>query len=324
MRIPLQLIFSAAGLLYAETTRAQASYRNLDAGFPVRVEDATVTERYALDLDLLNFRYDELSDLRTRFQYEPRISYGILPRTETWLRFPVFYRERNALPRGGVAGVGLGAMYELNLESEHLPAVALASEFFRPTGPNALPPSYSFRTTMTRSFPAFRLHLNGSIASYAVRTQPSLIITCPAKPAPGAICGDGGGTLPPLDGPCSIGLQSALAADFYCAAPQSQVQSTAALPGQIETHDHWFLGAGLDKSFPLTSTLVIADIFAEKFEGIGRKTDATAEIGARRQLTPQVVLVGALGRHFRGAGFSTFVTLGATISHAWQPFKRGG
>ncbi|HST08417.1 MAG TPA: hypothetical protein VLJ83_09595, partial [Gemmatimonadaceae bacterium] len=65
---------------------AQTSYRNLDAGFPVRVEDATVTERYALDLDFLNFRYDELSDLRTRIQYEPRVSYGILPRTEAWIR----------------------------------------------------------------------------------------------------------------------------------------------------------------------------------------------------------------------------------------------
>jgi hypothetical protein len=325
MRKFLAACGSVVVLLYAEIARGQASYRNLDAGFPVRVEDATVTERYALDLDLLNFRYDELSDLRTRFQYEPRISYGILPRTEAWLRFPVFYRERNALPRGGVAGIGFGAMHQLNLESEHLPSVALASEFFRPTGPNALPASYSFRTTVTRSFPAFRLHLNGSIASYAVRTPPSLIITCPDNPPPGTGCGGGGGALPPLDGPCSIGVQSGPAADFYCAAPQSQIQSTAqaAFPGQIETHDHWLLGAAIDRSFPLASTLVAADIFAEKFEGIGRKTDATAEFGARRQLTPQVVLVGALGRHFRGAGFSTFVTLGATISHAWQPFRRG-
>ncbi|HEY4953582.1 MAG TPA: hypothetical protein VII02_01725 [Gemmatimonadaceae bacterium] len=36
----------------AHPAHAQAGYRNLDAGFPVRVEDATVTERYAFDLDL--------------------------------------------------------------------------------------------------------------------------------------------------------------------------------------------------------------------------------------------------------------------------------
>jgi hypothetical protein len=37
------------GFMCAGNARAQASYRNLDAGFPVRVEDAIVTERYALD-----------------------------------------------------------------------------------------------------------------------------------------------------------------------------------------------------------------------------------------------------------------------------------
>src|ERR1044071_5516264 len=126
----LRLLAPAVGVCLTVNAGAQASYRNLDAGFPVRVEDATVTERYALDLDFLNFRYDELSDLRTRFQYEPRVSYGILPRTEMWVRVPVFYREKSLSPRGGVAGVGVGAMYHLNLETQPLPAVALASEFF--------------------------------------------------------------------------------------------------------------------------------------------------------------------------------------------------
>jgi hypothetical protein len=322
-KLPHVTSLLVAGMFCAANARAQASYRNLDAGFPVRVEDATVTERYALDLDFLNFRYDELSDLRTRFQYEPRVSYGIFPRTEMWMRLPVFYRERTASPRGGVAGFGIGAMYQLNLEMQHVPAVAVASEFFKPTGPNALPASYSFRTIATRSFAPFRLHLNGSIASYAIRTPPSLIITCPGKTAPGSTCG--GVALPPLDGPCSIGSQSSLAPTLYCAAPQSELQSAtqAAFPGEIQTHAHWLLGAGVDKAFALTSTLVVADVFAEKFEGIGRKTDATAEIGVRHQVRPQVVLVGGLGRHFSGAGFSTFVTLGMTLSHALQFSGRG-
>jgi len=322
MKSYLRVAVSAAGLFCAVNVRAQASYRNLDAGFPVRVEDATVTERYALDLDFLNFRYDELSDLRTRLLYEPELSYGIFPRTEMWLRLPVFYRERTATPRGGVAGFGVGAMYQLNLETLYVPALALASEFFKPTGPNALPASYSFRTIVTRSFAPFRLHLNGSIASYAVRAQPSLTITCPGKTAPGSTCG--GVALPPLDGPCSIGSQAWLAPALYCAAPQSQLSvAEAVLPGQLETHSHWLLGAAVDKGFPLASTLVVADVFAEKFEGIGRRTDATAEIGVRHQIRPQVVLFGGLGRHFSGAGFSTFVTLGMTLSHALQLFGRG-
>lgn len=316
MRNPKRLAILAVAVFSAASARGQATYRNLDAGSPVRVEDATVTERYGLDLDLFNVRYDELSDLRTRLQYEPHISYGILSRTEAWLRLPMFYRERAAAPRGGIAGFGAGAMYQLNLETQHLPAVAFASEFFHPLGPNALPSSFSFRALATRSFAPGRLHLNASIASYAVQAQPSLIVTCP-----GNVCG--GTPLPPLDGPCSIAAQTSVAPALFCAAPESGTQLVAgrALPGDIEKHGHWLLGAGIDKPFPLASVLLVGDVFAEKFEGIGRKTDVTAEIGARRQMTPQVVLAGALGRHFKGAGLSTFLTLSMTISRAWQPFR---
>jgi hypothetical protein len=311
----------AAAMAAVTAAHAQTSYRNLDAGLPVRVEDATVTERYALDLDFLNLRYDELSDLRTRVQYEPRISYGILPRTEVWVRLPIFYRERTALPRGGIAGFGIGAMYQLRLESLHLPALAVASELFRPTGPNALPASYSLRSLLTRSFAPGRLHLNASISSFAVRAGPSLVITCLPNQPPGSGCGGGGGSLPPLDGPCTVSTQPQFELSLLCASPQpaSLPVAEGRAAGEIETHTHWLLGAGLDKAFPLVSTLVVADVFAEKFEGIGRRTDLTTEVGIRRQLRPQVLIVGAVGRHFRGAGHSTFVTFGLTLTHAFQP-----
>jgi len=312
----LSVLLMAVGLAHVGNARAQASYRNLDAGFPVRVEDATVTERYSLDLDFVNFRFDALSDSRNRVQYEPQITYGMLPRTEVWARLPSFYRERTVTPRSGIAGFGVGAMYQFNLETLHVPALALATELFQPTGKDALPSSYSLKALVTRSFAPGRIHLNASIASFAVRVSPSLTITCPGKVPPGSTCG--GVPLPPLDGPCSIASQSTLAANFYCAAPEpAALQSDqVALPGDIQNHTHWFLGAGFDKAFPLASTLLVTDLFAEKFEGLGRKTDVTAEIGARHQFKPQVVIDGGLGRHFRGAGYSTFVTLGMTLSRS--------
>jgi hypothetical protein len=320
MKNRLALLTLFAGLAQGVTARAQVSYRNLDAGFPVRIEDASATERYALDLDFLNFRYDELSDLRTRLQYEPTISYGILPRTEAWIRLPVFYRERNSAPRGGIAGIGAGAMYTLKLESLQLPEMALSSEIFRPTGPNSLPASYSLKALVTRSFAPGRIHLNASVASYAVRAGPTLVITCPGIVAPGAPCG--GTSLPPLDGPCDMGTSTGLPVALSCAAPQTaSVVANRVLPGEIQTHNHWLLGAAVDKAFPLSSTVFIADLFAEKFEGIGRKTDMTAELGARHQLSPQIVINGALGRHFRGAGYSTFFTAGLTYSRPFQPWR---
>lgn len=312
MHYRLSVLLMAVGFAHVGNARAQASYRNLDAGFPVRVEDATVTERYALDLDFLNFRFDALSDSRTRFQYEPQISYGMLPRTEVWARLPSYYRERTVTPRSGIAGFGIGAMYQLTLETLHVPALALATELFQPIGRDALPSSYSLKALLTRSFAPGRIHLNASIASFAVRVPPSLTITCP----PGSTCN--GVPLPPLDGPCSIASQSMLAATFSCAAPQTEAVQSAqmALPGDIQNHTHWLLGAGFDKAFPLASTLLVTDVFAEKFEGLGRRTDMTAEIGVRHQFRPQVVIEGGLGRHFRGAGYSTFVTLGMTFSRS--------
>jgi len=312
----------AASVLLASgaAANAQSSYRNLDAGLPVRIEDAAVTERYGLDLDFLNFRYDELSNLRTRIQLEPRMSYGILPRTEAWIRLPVFFRERTAAPRAGVAGVGAGAMYQLKLESLHLPALAVASEIFQPTGPNALPTSYSLRGLITRSFAPGRLHLNASIASFAVRAGPSLIITCPGQTVPGSGCG--GTPLPPLDGPCTIGTSAGITGSLLCSAPQpGTALTTQEVPGEIQTHTHWLLGAAVDKTLPLSSTLLIADFFAEKFESIGRRTDLTTELGIRHQLRPQMVIASAVGRHFRGAGHSTFVTFGLTVNHAVQLWR---
>jgi len=306
------------------SARAQAEYRNLDGGLPVRVEDATVTERYGLDLDLLNFRYDELSGLRTRFQYEPRVSYGILPRTEMWLRAPMYYRERTITPRKGIAGVGLGGMYQLTQETLGVPGVAIASEAFIPTGPGALPPAYSLKALVTRSLSGARVHLNARVASFTIRP---VALNCQPLPG-GTVCdggngGQGGGTLPPFDGPCAVAPQSMMPVSLACLAPTPATNESGlvlAVPGRAVTHAAWMVGTAADRTLPLRSVLFVADIFAERFEGIGRTVDLTAEVGARKQFSPAVVLVGGVGRHFRGTNNSSFLVLGATYSRALQAF----
>jgi hypothetical protein len=80
------------------------------------------------------------------------------------------------------------------------------------------------------------------------------------------------------------------------------------------------LGLGADKTLPLSSIIFLGDVFAEKFEGIGRPADWTSELGARKQLTPHVIVVGAVGRHFKGTNDSSFFILGATFSRALQLF----
>jgi hypothetical protein len=318
-RWPLLLVLLLPPL--ARSAHAQAEYRNLDAGFPVRVEDATVTERYAFDLDLANFRFDALSGNRKRLQLEPQFYYGILPYTEMWLRVPVYYRESSITPRKGIAGVGVGGMYQWSFESLHLPALAFASEAFFPTGPGALPAAYSFKTLFTKSISSTRIHLNASLASFAIRSA----VDCRVLPG-GSVCGgQGGPSLPPIDGPCTIGSESAVPLSLSCAAPAPAANETElaqATTDRLVTRAHWLVGMPADKTLPLRSIVFVADAFAERFEGIGRRTDLTAELGARKQVSPGVVLVGGVGRHFRGANLSTFLVLGATYSRALQGFWR--
>jgi hypothetical protein len=107
---------------------AQSEYRNLESGRPVRVSDATPTERHALELDLTTVRVDKLSRGRYRLQMEPRVSYGILPRMDVSVRALAFYREPSAVPRATVAGVGIGSEYLMKMESLRSPAVSIAGE----------------------------------------------------------------------------------------------------------------------------------------------------------------------------------------------------
>jgi hypothetical protein len=311
-------------LLWGPSLARQAcaqEYRNLDAGFPIRVEDATVTERYALDLDLANFRFDALSAGRKRVQLEPSLSYGLFPGTEVWLRVPTYFRERTISPRTGIAGIGTGAMYQLNMETFRIPAVAIASEVFIPTGPNALPPSYSFKTAFTRSFTPGRIHFNAGVSSYATR----IVVTDCLPLIQGSTCPAtfSGTPLPPLDGPCAMAPESDTPSAWVPSMhtfPAVFVLPMVAEKPRVVTHAHWLIGAAADKSFPLSSIIFLGDIFAERFEGIGRKTDWTAELGTRKQLNPQAVFAGAIGRHFRGTTTASFFILGATLSRPLQLF----
>ena len=130
---------------------AQVDYRNVDSGRPLRISDATPTARRSLEVSVGNGRLDKLSLNRYRLQLEPRVSYGLLPRTEISVRSPVFFNERAARPRSGVGGVGIGTEHQLVMESQHVPAIALAAEYFVPTGPAAVPSTYAVKAMLTRS-----------------------------------------------------------------------------------------------------------------------------------------------------------------------------
>jgi hypothetical protein len=306
------LIATIAVTVFAESGGAQVGYRNLDGGRPVRVEDAAPTERHALDLDLTT-RFDFLSRLRERVLIEPRMAYGFFPNTEFSIRVPIFFRERSQSPRSGISGFGIGGKRELRLESNRLPAVGLAVETFLPVGPNAARPAYSAKALMTRSFPAGRLHLNASYGTFTVRLRPGLVITavcgqpglpaCPEAPIDHVCDLSASGALPPVLAACISGAR-----EFTPEAP------SAAAPGQVVRRAHWLVGVAADKALPLRSTLLVADIFVEQFEGLRRSFDWTAELGVRRQVSPRIVLDATVGRHYYGTELSSFLKFGTSFS----------
>lgn len=287
--------------------RAQHEYRNLEAGRPVRISDAVPTERYALDLDLTTLRLEKLSLGRYRLQYEPRLAYGIAPRTEISVRIPSFYREPSVSPRGGIAGIGIGGEYQLAVERLSMPAIAVAAEAFVPTGPNALRTAYAAKAMLTRSFPIARFHFNATVGTFAVRKVED---------------SGGGVILPPvIDGPCDFVIpQTGLAMRASCSSSGVvSAPTSAAVTTSIVTKARWTAGAAVDHSFGLRSLLMIADAFVEKYEGVDRPADWSAEGGLRKQFTQLIVVDAAVGRRFTGISPSWFATAGTTIT---MPFGK--
>ena len=309
-RIQVLAIASVVWCAVTASAAAQSEYRNIEGGRPVRISDATPTELHALDLDLTTVRVDRLSLGRYRLQVEPRISYGILPRTDISIRTLGFYREPSAIPRGTVAGIGVGGEYLVKMETLRSPAIGIAAEVWTPTGPNASRPAYSVKGLVTRSYPAGRIHLNASYGTYAIKI--------PAPP-PGGIS-----LVPPVvDGPCMMSPASdGLSLRMFCNAPVNESAGSgaaaAALKPGTNTGVHWLAGIGADHALPLRSILLIADLFTERYEGINRPTDWTAEAGARKQLSTRLVADLGLGRHFKGVSTSWFATFGTTFSLAFR------
>ena len=303
-RIPAavrHLLFAAGACAFTTSAAAQVDYRNADPGRPTRIADAEPTERRSLELSLTSARFERLTLGRYRLQLEPRLAYGILPRTEVSFRVPVYFYERSLSPRAGVGGIGLGGEHQLTIETLSGPALALAGEVFIPTGPNRVKTSYSGKALATRTFSRYRAHVNAGVGSFS-------IVVPPGEEK----------IIPPLHGPCQIGPSGGLSIRAVCspAALTESSGSSAMVEGDVRTHASWTTGLAIDRSFPLRSLMIIADVYRQKYEGIGRPADWTAEIGARKQINRALVIDGGFGRLFTGESRAWFVMFGTTFTRA--------
>ena len=80
---------------------------------------------------------------------------------------------------------------------------------------------------------------------------------------------------------------------------------------EVGEASRWMAGVAVDKTFPLRSALLIADVFAEQPLHEGEDLRWTAEVGTRYQLNPFFALDAGIGRRLTGDEQGWFVTLGA-------------
>ena len=85
----------------------------------------------------------------------------------------------------------------------------------------------------------------------------------------------------------------------------------------------WMAGVAVDRTFPLRSALLIADVFAEQPLHDGEDLQWTAEVGTRYQLNPFFALDAGIGRRLTGDEQGWFVTFGAARVFAVRSLMPG-
>jgi hypothetical protein len=188
---------------------AQTDYYNTDARRPVRIEDAYAVERYAFEVQLAPVRLERSDGGRYTWEIEPELAYGILPRTNVEIGFPVIFADGGAGERTqGLGGIELAAFHNLNVETAGLPAFGLSADIVLPVGGQAADRTYTtIKAIATRTFRVARLHVN---AGY----------TLGGAPSPGESAGEASRWLAGLAVDRALPLRSALLiADVFVEQP---------------------------------------------------------------------------------------------------------
>lgn len=144
---------------------AQTDYYNTDRGRPLAVEDASVIERHAFELQAAPLRVQRVARGVTHWGIAPELAWGLLPRTQLELSLPLAMEE-DALSGSattGLAGVELEALHQLNVESLTLPAFAVGAGVHLRAGPLAPRRAVAtVRALATRTLSWGRVHVNGA------------------------------------------------------------------------------------------------------------------------------------------------------------------
>lgn len=302
---------------------AQGDYYNRDSGRPTRIEDAIPTPRYELEFELAPLRVEKLGSGARRWRLEPKLAYGIAPFTDVELRFPyiiVDSPQPDAPRTSGVGGIAVAALHAFGVERSAWPVFAISGEWIAPYGGLSAPiGSYTVKGIATKTFPVARFHANVAYGTYSSKVSVCALPRPINVPAPEECVPN----FVPFDPPCDvIPISGEASRSAQCMAPAATREEQQEFDPLRSVGMRWLTAVGVDHAFALSSTLVSADFAAERFAGLFAKTDLSAEVGIRRQVTPQFVIDFGVTRHFVGPFRANSISLGAGIGVP-TPFASG-
>lgn len=179
--ITLARQFSGVGLVAllstfaASSAVAQTDFYNTDRGRPVQIEDAYVTERHAFELKLAPVKLERSNGGIYDWGLDPEIAYGVLPRTQIEVGFPLAYIEVAQQRNAGLSGVDFSIMHNLNVETATLPAFGIRADLLAPIGSLAAGHALATFTVMaTRTTRWIRFHINGQYTAGPGTSRPGV------------------------------------------------------------------------------------------------------------------------------------------------------
>ncbi len=174
-------LVAAASAGSASRLAAQTDYYNTDAGRPITIEDAYPVERRAFEFQLAPLRLERARGGVYNWGVEPEVAYGVLPRTQFEVGFPLAFVEGGGGRRSaGLAGVELSVLHNLNVETT-IPALALVGDVLIPAGGLGPDRAYpSLKGIATKTFSWARFHVNGQYTFGDRLTAADAVVAPPA------------------------------------------------------------------------------------------------------------------------------------------------
>lgn len=163
----MRLTFTLAALAIPIAAQAQTDFYNTDRGRPLAVEDAIVVERRAFELQAAPLRVERVARGVTHWGIAPELAWGVLPRTQVEVSFPLAVEDDAARDEMlvALAGIELEVLHQLNAETMGLPALAVGAGVHLDAGPLAPRRAVAtLRALATRTHRWGRVHLNASYA----------------------------------------------------------------------------------------------------------------------------------------------------------------